>query len=189
MSPFVSAGEQSRWKIVYARLCLKSIGETVTYEELGPLLDLDPRQDRHVMQAAIRRAADEYLDKDLRALEPVRGVGYTVVHPNAQLRLSRGHSAKARTQLMTAHRLVTSVDQTDMAADVATMYVAVSTGLASQLDVNRRQDLKNKQFEQAIEAASVRVERTEESVGAIQERMAALEAKLVTTRQHDPEAQ
>lgn len=178
MSAFTPLGEQSRWQLVYAALRRMDIGQTLTYEALGPIMDLDPRRDRPIMQAAIQRARQEFLEKDLRALESVRGIGYTIVLPTAQLRLARGHSSRAKGQLEQAHRLVINVDKEQIDATYATMFETMGQGLADQIARNKQQDRKNAQFAKAIAEGSVRQERTEEEVAAINARMEALEIKL-----------
>jgi hypothetical protein len=95
MSPFTPIGEVSRWKTLYGVLQKTPVGGIAPYEELGAALGLDPVADRHTIQVAIRRAAQELEETDKRAVEPVTNVGYRVVEVTERLRLARQHQRKA----------------------------------------------------------------------------------------------
>lgn len=176
--PFESIGEKARWKMLYAKLCALDVGAIFTYEQMGELLDLDPDTDRQLIRMALRRAQDEYLEKDSRALDAVRGVGYEIVQPRDQLRLAKRHGTRAGSQMAMAQRLSTYVDFGAMDPEVQKGFEVMARGFSQQLEVNRRQDRANKSMMEALETASTKQERTEEEVSALNERLAQLEAKL-----------
>lgn len=178
MSPFQPAGEQARWKTLYARLLTMSVGDTLTYAQMAELLDLHPRNDRHTLQMSMRRAAKEYLEEHSRAVEADRGVGYVVVEPGEHLRLAKKHGTRARVQLEMAYSKIIHVDMTDMDAETRKAFEMVGMGFAHQLEINRRQEKTNKAFAKALETASTSVERTQDELEAVKDRMARLEAKL-----------
>lgn len=176
--PFESVGEKARWKLLYAKLCAMDVGATLTYEIMGDLLDLDPRLDRQTIRAALRRAADEFLEKNSRALDAVRGVGYEIVQPRDQLRLARWHGVKAGNQMHMANRLSSFVDFNGMDPEVKKGFEVVALGFSQQMEVNSQQDRRNRDMVAALETASIKIERTDEEVSELQKRLADLEAKL-----------
>jgi hypothetical protein len=179
--PFTSVGEKARWKVLYAKLRAMAVGETLTYEIMGELLDLDPRADRQSIRISLRRAAEELLEKDSRALDAVRGVGYEIVQPRDQLRLARRHGVKAGNQMVMASRMASFVNMEGMAPDVRQGFEVMALGFSQQRDINARQDRKNRDMVAALEQASTKQERTEEEVTELQQRLADLEAKLNPT--------
>lgn len=171
MAPFQSVGEKARWKILYDQLRLKNIGDIFTYAEMGALLELDPRLDRHLIQMAFRRAATEYLAKDTRAVDAVRGEGYEIVHPRDQLRLARRHGVKAGRQLDMAVNLSVFVDFEGMDLETRTAFEMVAGGFSHQQELNRRQDRTNRKLWEAQAAATVKVERTQSEVDELKRRL------------------
>lgn len=176
--PFESVGEKARWKLLYDKLCVMEVGAVLSYEIMGSLLDLDPVADRQTIRASLRRAADEFLEKNSRALDAVRGVGYEIVQPRDQLRLARQHGVKAGNQMQMAGKLATYVDFGGMDPEVRKGFEVVALGFSQQLDVNRRQEQRNRDMVAALETASTHIERTDEEVAALNKRLAELEAKL-----------
>lgn len=88
MSPFKPKGETAQWRIVYDVLQGAAEGETVTYDQLAESLDMHPRQDRHRIQAAARKAAAHLLETDNRAVEVHAETGYVMVPANRQIAMA-----------------------------------------------------------------------------------------------------
>lgn len=180
MTPFHSVGERARWKVVYDELTRLDIGDTLTYERMGVLLDLHPRQDRHNIRQALARAAREYLEKDLRALDAVTGVGYRIVEPIEHMRIAKGRGKKAGTQLTIAYKVLTHVDMTGMGVETRSSFENIAMGFAHQIEINRRHDKAIRDLDQAMETVSVKVDRTEEELSEVKDRMRRLEEKLAS---------
>lgn len=176
MSPFEPAGERARWKDVYDVLKAASIGDVVTYEQLGEALQLDPEADRHKIQMAIRRAAAEHEQQDKRALDAVTNVGYRIVEASEHLELARRHQSKASRALIRGHSKAVNVDLTGMDAQTRTALETVARAFAMQMDFNRRFDVRQKRLEEALNAASVRVDRSEQEIADLRSRLERLES-------------
>ena len=179
--PFESIGEKARWRVVYEKLITMSVGDVLTYDRMADLLDLDPRDDRHSMQMAVRRAAQQFLQDDSRALEAVRGIGYEIVAPEDQLRLAKQHNVRAGTQIAMAQALVVCVDLSEVQQAVRDGFEMMALGFSQQDEINRAQQRKNTAMMRALSTASTKQERTQEEVDLLQNRLAQLEKKLGPT--------
>lgn len=108
MSPFAPKGEIAQWRIIYRLFQQAATDQTLTYEQLGDALELDPADDRHRIQAAARKAAKQFLDVNDRAVEVVPNVGYKVVPavrqiPMAGQQVDRAGRALDRGRALTTH--------------------------------------------------------------------------------------
>lgn len=176
--PFESIGEKARWKILYAKLITMNVGDVLTYSLMAELLDLDPDDDRHLMQTAIRRASQQFLQDDSRALEAVRGIGYEIVAPEDQLRLAKQHNVRAGNQITMARTLVVCVDLSEVQQAVRDGFEMMALGFSQQDEINRTQQRKNTAMMRALSMTSTKQERTQEEVDELQSRLAQLEKKL-----------
>jgi hypothetical protein len=175
MAPFQPAGERARWRIVYDLLCEAAIGDVVTYEVLGEALEMDPGKDRHVIQMAVRRAAQEHERNDKRALDVVPNEGYRIVPAPENLRLARRHQKKAGKSLARGQSKVVNVDLTGVDADTRNAFEVVARAFALQMDFNRRFDVRQARLEDTVAGMSERTERTEQEIADLKSRLAALE--------------
>lgn len=171
------AGE-SRWKIVYQLLERRSVGDTLTYEQLGAALDLDPKRERSVIYPAVGRAGAAYLDSHLRALVAVPNVGYRIVEPREHLQLARDHNRRAGKELDRGYRVATQVDLTDVDPEVRKGLELLALGLSQQQEINRRQARTNAKMAKVMEATAVKAERTAEQVDEVLDRLARLEERV-----------
>jgi hypothetical protein len=178
VSPFAPVGQQARWKTIYDLLATKKVDEIVTYEALADDLGLDPIDDRPAIQMAMRQAVIKFEEDDKHTVESVRNVGYRVVQPTEHMRLARHHGRKARRQIESAYSKAINVDMTGMDLEVRKAFETLALGFAHQLEVNRRQEVNNRRMQKALDSVSSRVELTEEEIGSLARRMAALEQKL-----------
>lgn len=178
MSPFQPQGEEARWRTLYRLLQDRNIGDVLTYEEMADALEMDPVGDRQVIQAVFRRAAIQYEQDDRRAVDSVRNVGYRIVEPTEHLKLAKRHGRKAGNQLKAAYSKTVNVDLSGESSDVVKAFELVAMGFAHQMEVNRRQAATNQRMDQAIANASVKIERTDDEVNALRERMEALEKRI-----------
>lgn len=106
--PFEPKGEIAQWRIIYRLFQETDIDTTLSYNELGEALDLDPTTERHRIQAAARRAAKQLLEVDDRAVEVVPDVGYRLVSavrqiPMAGQQVERAGRALDRGRALTTH--------------------------------------------------------------------------------------
>lgn len=175
MSPFQPAGVRARWLDVYDALKASSVGDVVTYEQLGGVLKLDPDADRHKIQMAVRRAGAQYEQYDKRALDAVKNVGYRIVEAPEHLMLARRHQSKASKSLVRGHSKAVNVDLSGMDTQTRNALETVARAFAMQMDFNRRFDVRQKRLEDALKAASTRVDRSEQEIAELRARLDRLE--------------
>ena len=167
---------RARWKVIYGILGAKSIGSLVTYDELGDALDLDPVDDRHAIQMGMRRAAQEYLTVDLRAVEAEPNRGYRVVQAEEQLRLAQRHQKRAANQLVAGHAQVVHVDLSGMEPATRHAFEVVARAFTAQLDFNRRLDVRQSRLEEALRQLSAHTTRSDEELADLRARLDRLDS-------------
>lgn len=179
MSPFQPRGSIARWRLIYDLLTAKNIDDSITYDEMAAMLKLHPVEDRHAIQMAVRRAAKEYEETDLRALEPIPNEGYRIVEPEEHLRLAQGQQKRSNKALQRGHSKIVHVDMNGLAPDVRKAFEVVAQAFAMQMDFNRRTDIRQRRLEEAIQSVSQRSERSEEEIQELRKRLERLEQKDV----------
>lgn len=112
--PFEPKGEIAQWRIVYRLFHEAEDDITLDYQLLGEALDLDPKADRHRIQAAARRAAKHLLETDDRAVEVIPNAGYKLVGavrqiPMAGRQVERAGHALDRGKALTTHIRMTEL--------------------------------------------------------------------------------
>ncbi len=177
MSPFIPAGDQARWRTVYELLVKAPTDGTVTYEELGDALGLDPAGDRHLIQMAVRRAAREHEVRDNRALDAVPNVGYRIVRVPEHLVLAQRQQRKAGKALERGRSKVEHVDLTGIDGDTRRAFEIVAQAFALQADFNRRLDIRQKKLEQQVASAMSAQEHTSDELAELRARLEKLEAE------------
>lgn len=175
MSPFTPRGTRARWRIIYDLLCAAKVDDIVTYEQLAEALELDPDSDRHTVQMAVRRAAQEHEQADKRALDVVPNVGYRIVRAPEHLTLARRHQKRSSRALVRGHSKAVNVDLSNV--DDATRHALemVARAFSMQMDFNRRFDVRQKRLEDAVSAVNERTERTEAEMTELRARLERLE--------------
>jgi predicted FMN-binding regulatory protein PaiB len=175
MSPFQPKGETARWRLIYQELQGAAIGDVVTYERLGKVLELDPDADRQKIQMAVRRAAEQYLKSDKRALDVVPTEGYQIVDAVGHIQLARRHQSKAAKELVKGHAKSVNVDLAGVDPEVKHALEVVARGFAVQMDFNRRFDVRQKRLEDALNSVSQQASRSEEEIAELRARLERLE--------------
>jgi hypothetical protein len=173
--PFQPAGERARWRTAYDTLRTADVGDIVTYQQLGEALSLDPITERQKIQMAVRRAAQEYLTADQRALQAVTDEGYRVADASGHLALARQHQSRASKQLAKGHATATHVDLSNVDPATRTALIAVAQAFALQMDFNRRFDVRQKRLEEALSQVTERTDRSETEIAELRARLEKLE--------------
>lgn len=176
---FRPAGDIARWRILYDLLRATSVGDILSYEKMAEALDLDPATERHIMQVAIRRAAEEFAFVDNHAVAAVPNVGYRVVEAKEHMDLAKGHQRRSRKQLMRAETKVVHVDVSALDPNSRKAFEVVATALAAQIDFCRRLDIRQRTLAQQLHAIQQdhreTSERTDEELARMRERLDRLE--------------
>jgi hypothetical protein len=175
MAPFDPIGDRSRWCIAYDLLRAAAVDDVVTYGELGAALGLDPDEDRHVIQMAMRRAAREHEEVDKRAVEAVTNRGYRIIPAPENLRLARGQQQKAGRSLERGRSKVVNVDLAGLDPEVRKAFEVVAVAFQWQVDQVRRLDIRQSRLEETIASMTTRTERTEDEINELKARLARLE--------------
>ena len=175
MMQFTPKGEQARWRMIYDRLCQMQVDDELTYEELGILLSLQPGTERHLIQMAMRRAAEELLEVNCRAVECMRNKGYRVVEPAEHLRLARGHNRKAGKALDRSYTTATKVDVTGLDQLIRDALQSHALMVAGQLQLNRRLERESRKMKAALETVATKQGLSDERLARLEERLAKLE--------------
>jgi hypothetical protein len=173
MSPFQPAGARARWRVIYDMLTASKPGDTVTYDDMGKALELDPDKDRHLIQMAVRRAGREYLLVDCRALEPVPNTGYVIVESAKQLVLAGKHQVKARRSIRRGREQVTHVDVSGLDEATRQMFEIMAWKFAQQDEAIRRLDVRQQRTQRQLAAA---VSATSGEMAELRARLEKLEA-------------
>ena len=175
MTPFEPAGVTARWRVLYGLLQGVEVGDVLTYEVMGETLGVDPLEDRHVLQMAMRRAARELELVDKHAVASVRNVGYRVVHPEEHVVLARGQQRRSHRALVSGHSKVVNVDLTGLTPEVRQLTEATMRAFSMQLDFNRRTDVRQARLEEAMAAMGQQAEKTQDEIAELQVRLERLE--------------
>lgn len=175
MSPFEPTGETARWRLLYALLAETEVDGVVTYDAMANVLELDPVDDRHTMQVAMRRAAIELEKVDKHAVEAVTNVGYRVVEPEEHLRLAKGQQRRSSRALARGQSKVVNVDLSNVDPDVRQAFQVVASAFAMQMEFNRRTDIRQKKLEESLDAVRETSTRTEDEVAELKARLDRLE--------------
>lgn len=175
MSPFEPAGETARWRILYDLLSGRTVGDVLNYEVMAEALDLDPIEDRHTIQLAMRRASKELELENKHAVEAVQNVGYRIVEPEEHLRLARGQQRRSSRALARGHSKVVNVDLSNVDPEVRNAFQVVASAFAMQMEFNRRTDVRQKKLEGALDAVREKSTRTDEEVAELRARLDRLE--------------
>jgi hypothetical protein len=177
MAPFRPAGDRARWRIVYDLLRATETGSVLAYEVIGEALELDAESSRHVIQMAIRRAAKEHEEADLRAIEAVPNQGYRVVAAGEHLRLARGQSQRAGKALARGQSKVVHVDLSGLEPETRRAFEVVARAFAMQLEFNKRFHVRQDKLEDAVASMTERTDRTEQEIADLRARLARLEGE------------
>ena len=175
MSPVGPAGETARWRILYDLLSGRTVGDVLNYEVMAEALDLDPIEDRHTIQLAMRRASKELELENKHAVEAVQNVGYRIVEPEEHLRLARGQQRRSSRALARGHSKVVNVDLSNVDPEVRNAFQVVASAFAMQMEFNRRTDVRQKKLEDALDAVREKSTRTDEEVAELRARLDRLE--------------
>jgi hypothetical protein len=187
MSPFRASGDHARWKIIYGLLTATETGDILTYEAMAKALGLDPDEDRHKLQMAVRRAAKEHLVNDLRSLEPVTNEGYRVVETPKKLELAGQHQAKAKRSIARGRAHVIHVDISGMDETTRQAFELMAWKFAQQDEMIRRLDVRQQRTQRQVEAARADLDLSTDQISKLMERMDALEAKMRKTDDNQTE--
>lgn len=177
MRPFQSSGERARWRIIYDVLAAMSPGDVLTYDRCAELLDLDPLQDRGLIQSAVRDAQRRNEVDNKSAIEAVPNVGYRVVEAIEHARLAKNYQRRSEVAISSGKSKVVNVDMSGLDHDTRHMFELMALAFSRQEDINRKFDVRQRKLESALAAVSQKTDRSADEVAQLRARLEALEAR------------
>jgi hypothetical protein len=138
MAPFAPKGEVAQWRVVYRLFQQAEVGATLTYDELGSALDMDPKEDRHRIQAAARKASEKFLRVDDRAVEVVPEVGYRLATAERQIPLAGAQVERATRSLEKGKDLAVHVRMEELSEEGRQIVHAMAVGFSAVAEYTRQ---------------------------------------------------
>lgn len=181
MSPFAPHGSVARWKIVYDLLRETETDAVLTYEVMAKALDLDPVADRHPIQMAMRRAAKEHLELDLRSVASVPNEGYQVVPTEQKLDLAGRQQGRAVRAVRRGRAHIDNVDLHGVDDATRAIFEAMAWKFEQQDEALHRLDVRARRHERQLQAVATHQEQTAAELAALAERLARLETERLET--------
>lgn len=178
MTPFQPSGDRARWRVIYDMLARCDVGSVITYEEMASELDLDPINDRHAIQMAMRRASKEFEEERKHAVKPLPNVGYRVAAEPEHLDLAKAQQKLASKALVRGKSKVVNVDLNKLEPDVRSAFQVVARAFSMQMEMSRRLDARQDNLEQVVRDITDRQARSDDEVSALTARLAAIEGKV-----------
>jgi hypothetical protein len=175
MSPFTPVGDRARWRVVYSELAGLDVDQVITYEQLGEALGLDATKDRHRIQMAVRRAAQEHEQVDKRALDVVTNVGYRVVRAPEHVGLARRQQRRSSRALVRGHSKAVNVDLNGVDQATRQALDTVARAFAMQMDFNRRFDVRQRHLEDTLSTVAGKADRSADEIAELRSRLDRLE--------------
>lgn len=175
MAAFAPHGDRARWRDIYDLLCAARVDDVVTYEQMAHALGLDAVADRHRIQMAVRRAAQEHETVDKRAVDSVPNVGYRIVRAPEHVLLARRQQTRSSRALARGHSKAVNVDLSGVDAATRHALDTVARAFALQMDFNRRFDVRQRRLEEVLTTVQQSAQRSEEEIAELRSRLERLE--------------
>jgi hypothetical protein len=163
--PFEPKGEIAQWRAAYRLFHDGDVDDTVTYEQLAELLELDPVRDRHRIQAAGRRAAKHLLETDSRAVEVVPDVGYRIVPAVRQIPMAGQQIERSGRALDRGKALTTNIRFDELSEAERTIAQAMAHGFSQVAEWARQIGRRMENYEGRLSDVEAELERIREQRG------------------------
>lgn len=166
--------EKARWVMVYDHIKDKQVGDFITYAEIATVLSLntDSYKEMQILQNSVGRARKEFLREKLRALETVKGFGYSVVETTEQMRLSANHQKKSMRSLKKSRDHVAYVDRNRLDDDTARRFENAERAVDSVIRFNRQMDIRKERTQTALSSVITKSTMSEEQKEVLRKRLA-----------------
>lgn len=128
--PFEPKGEIAQWRVIYRMFQESDIDTVLDYATIGAALNLHPKNDRHRIQAAARRAAKQLLEVDDRAVEVVPDIGYKLVGAVRQIPMAGQQVERAGRALDKGKAFTTHIRMTELSDQERQIVHTMALGFA-----------------------------------------------------------
>jgi hypothetical protein len=168
----------AKWRAMYAHARELSPGDTYTYADMAEAAGVELVTDRDLyrVRSLWRRAAQELLEIDQRAVKVVRGVGYRIVNASAHIDIAVTGRARASRALNRANEVVTHVRRDELPPAMLPVVNALQASLAAQIEFAKRTEARATRLERVQDLLVERSEASQEELADMRRRLAALEA-------------
>lgn len=190
--PGPKPGIQSRGEILFEAMAVLKAGDTLSWEQMGELLGLDPAhpKQRPAISVAAKRACVLLTERERKIARLVWGQGYQIADSDSVMVLAHRHQSRALAEVEAGRAKVNTIDLTGLDATSAKIVEATAMGFARQAEYMGRLDVRQQRIERVVGALAERVDDTAsmvekastktddnaEEITRIRERLAQLES-------------
>jgi hypothetical protein len=157
--PFTPKGALPQWQVVFRLFQQANAGQVITWPEIAAALGVDPHTDRGRMRAPARKAMQQMLLTENRAVEPVRGQGYRVVTAEQQIPLAGAQIERAARALDRGEELATHIRLGDLNPDGQAIVKTMALGFAQVAIYARQITTRIADHEGRLQAVETELER------------------------------
>jgi alkylated DNA nucleotide flippase Atl1 len=136
--PFTPKDGTPQWQVVYRLFRQAPVGEVITFQQLAEALGLDPAADRNRIRAPARRAIQQMLRADDRAVETVRGQGYRIVTAEQQIPIAGAQIERAAQALDHGRDLTTHIRLAELSPESLSIVQTMAAGFAQVAEYARQ---------------------------------------------------
>jgi hypothetical protein len=165
-APFQPIGEKPRWELIYDELSGLDVGDTLTYERLHELLDVE---DRAAVRTPFYKAAQVWGTEHKRALRPVPNVGYRVVDAREHEAIAKNHHKRSKRQLRRGRQVLANADRSRLSEHERQRFDQMEATIGRHEDMIRRLDGRTAKVEKAVAESREAHTVTEERVTALED--------------------
>lgn len=165
-TPFTPIGEKPRWEYIYEELVTLDIGDTLTYERLHELLDVE---DRAAVRPPFYKAAQVWGSEAKRALRPIPNVGYRVVDAPEHEHIAKAQHRSARRKLRRSRQALANADRSRLDDGQRQRFDQMEATLGRHEDMIRRLDGRTAKVEKAVAESRRKHTVTDERISALED--------------------
>jgi hypothetical protein len=190
--PGPKPGNQPRGEILFEAMAVLKVGETISWEQMGDLLGLDPAnpKQRPAISVAAKRACALLTERERKIARLVWGQGYQIADSDTVMVLAHRHQSRALAEVEAGRAKVNTIDLGKLDATTAKIVEATAMGFERQAEYMGRIDIRQQRIERVMGALAERVDDTAsrvektstktddnaEEITRIRERLAQLES-------------
>lgn len=179
-----------RWKVVYDLFRPAQPGDTIPWDRIGETLQLDPDDDtdRSKILTAVRRAAAELREEDLKSARGVRGVGVMILLPDQRIERARKLQTVAQRKIEDASDEVTLVDFGTLEPSQRTAFEVIGRALQHQQEMMTWLNLRQSDLESAVDKVKGQTQLNTAQVDELTTRVRELEQRIADRAQAESTA-
>lgn len=160
--PGPKPGSRPRGEILFEAMAVLKVGDTLSWEQMGELLGLDPAdpKQRPAISVAAKRACALLTERERKIARLVWGQGYQIADSEAVMVLAHRHQSRALAEVAAGRAKVNTINLSELDATTAKIVEATAMGFARQAEFMGRLDVRQQRLERVIGALADRVDDT-----------------------------